>query len=516
MGWLFASELFAGAVGFGVMVTLARRLGPSAFADFEYGSAVAAWWLVVVRGGFDTIVYREAARRPSLIRPLTGLLLGLRLASALVALAAVVGLAWASGGDRGRVVATAGLVLIPSALASDVGARASGRFRVLAIAQAFRALALAGGVGWLVVGVGSAWVAAACVAGAEVISSGVLIWGSNHTRIWPRFRRRAWVALARRGMVAGASRFARVGLYAADLLILGSLAAVALGPYAAARRVAFALLAIGLVVPSAVAPRIARAWAIGIANCKSEIFHISNQMMMIALPATVGLMATADRWMPALFGDEFREGGSWLALIAARLPFVLASNVEQAALIACRREGLALRLVLAMAGLGAITLPPLAWLQGAWGVGLGVLAVEVAGAIGGWLALRSLGVAPPWHHASGPVLVGCVGLAGVCWRGREWPLMGVVIAGAGAYGGIVWLGHRWPRGESPSPLPLGEGPGVRGAAGRVVCIDGPSSISPGRSTPLTPGPSPRGRGEEESIHPRTPHRSSIAAGRTTS
>ena len=27
-------------------------------------SAIAAWWLVLVRGGFDAIVYREAARRP--------------------------------------------------------------------------------------------------------------------------------------------------------------------------------------------------------------------------------------------------------------------------------------------------------------------------------------------------------------------------------------------------------------------------------------------------------------------
>ena len=72
--------------------------------------------------------------------------------------------------------------------------------------------------------------------------------------IRPRFRRRAWAALARRGAVAGATRFGRVSLYAADVLAIGWWAGPSLGPYAAARRVAFALLALGLVVPSAVAP----------------------------------------------------------------------------------------------------------------------------------------------------------------------------------------------------------------------------------------------------------------------
>ena len=60
------------------MVHLARRLGPASFARVEYAAAVAAWLLVVVRGGVDVIVYREAARRPRLVRPLTEVLVGLR------------------------------------------------------------------------------------------------------------------------------------------------------------------------------------------------------------------------------------------------------------------------------------------------------------------------------------------------------------------------------------------------------------------------------------------------------
>jgi O-antigen/teichoic acid export membrane protein len=425
------------------MIHLARRLGPSGFADFEYASAVGAWWLVLVRGGFDAIACREAARRPALIGPMTEVLIGLRLASAAVGMAGVLALAWASGPVRGWVVAVAGLVLIPSAMASDVGFRASGRFGVLALAQVARAAGLAAGAWWLVSRPGQAAVGAGCLAGAEVASTLVLV--AFHGPVWPRFRRRAWAALARRGAVAGATRFGRVSLYAADILALGWWSGPGLGPYAAARRVAFALLALGLVVPSAVGPRIARAWASGPSEARRAIGRTLEGLMAGALPATVGLIATAGRWMPWLFGDGFAEGGPWLALVAARLPFVLASNVQQAALVACRRETWAFRLIAAMAIVGLALIPALAVVAGPWGVGLAALGVEVAGAGVGWLALRRLGLAPAWHHASGPAMAGSVGVGVVCWLGRAWPLGGVVVAAMGVHGLIGSLaGGRWP------------------------------------------------------------------------
>ncbi len=50
-----------------------------------------------------------------------------------------------------------------------------------------------------------------------------------------------------------------MSLYGADLLALGWWAGAELGPYAAARRLVFGLVALGLVVPASVAPAIARA-----------------------------------------------------------------------------------------------------------------------------------------------------------------------------------------------------------------------------------------------------------------
>ncbi|WP_435008087.1 lipopolysaccharide biosynthesis protein [Tundrisphaera lichenicola] len=496
---LLGSEAIASIVGFGVMVHLARRLGPSEFADFESASAVAAWWLVVVRGGFDTIATREAARHPALVRPLTDVLIGMRLASAAFGLLVVLAWAWASGPGRGGVVLVAGLILIPSAFASDVGFRASGRFGILAVAQVARVLGLAAGAWWLVARPGDAILGAACVAGAECFSTLVLL--AHHGPIRPRFRPRAWAAIARRGAVAGATRFGRVSLYALDILALGWWVGPGLGPYAAARRVAFALLALGLVVPTAVAPRLARAWAASPPEAREMISRTIWGLLAIALPATVGLMGTADRWMPRLFGESYREGGPWLALIAARLPFVLVSNVQQAGLIAARREDLAFRLILGMVGLGVVAVPLLAVLDGPWGAGAAALGVEVAGAVAGWLVLEgalfgissgftssflslreragvrvsalvtmlddpsaNLGDASNAPHpgplpggeggilqtgsgtlrTSLPILAGTAGVAGICRIGSAWPLGMVVVVSLCVYG-LTWAGAHRPR-----------------------------------------------------------------------
>ncbi len=242
MGWLLASELFSSALGFGVMVHLARRLGPPSFARVEFASAVAAWLLVVVRGGVDVIVYREAARRPRLVRPLTEVLIGLRLAAALVGYAIVLAMAALVGGDRGAVVAVAGMMLVPSAFMADVGLRASGRLQTLALAQGFRALGYAALALGLVRGPGDVLNAAWCLVSAEAFGTFVpLAWhATTHGLPRPRWRRRAWSVLTYRGVLTGLTRFGRVSLYGADLLMLGWWAAPELGAYAAARRLVFA------------------------------------------------------------------------------------------------------------------------------------------------------------------------------------------------------------------------------------------------------------------------------------
>jgi O-antigen/teichoic acid export membrane protein len=226
-----------------------------------------------------------------------------------------------------------------------------------------------------------------------------------------------------------------------------------LGCYAAARRVTLALLAVGLVVPTAIAPGVARAWLIGREETRILIHKGSTTLMLTAWPATVGLAMTADRWMPLLFGERYREGGPWLALLVARTPFILESNVQQAVLIACRREREALCHVGLMMSVAALLLPLAAVLDGPRSVGLVMLAIEAGGAIAGARALANLGLAPARGRDVGAVLAGCAGMTLVCGLGHAWPLPSIVIMSVFVYSVILVLLSRpewftWSRGRA--------------------------------------------------------------------
>lgn len=433
-----AAEVLAGALGFMATVRLARRLGPRDFARVELAAAIAAWLLVVVRGGVESIVQREAARRPRLIHRLTEQLLGLKCALAAAAFAVALLAAVAAGPGRGPVIAVAALVLVPSALVPDVAPRALGRLGPIAIAQGARALAWVAACWTLVTGPGQAWRGALCAVVAEAVACAVL--ARRHARWYgparPRFRRRAWLVLLSRGAVASLSRFGRVGLFAIDATVLGWAAAGSFGPYAAARRVVLAIAAVGLVVPAAVAPAIGRAWAFSRDSARALVAEVHEGVLALAIPAAVGLAVTGHRWMALLLGSEYTTGGTWLALIAARLPWLLAASLAQAALIACRRERESLRLIAAVGGVGLVLVPTAAWLWGAWGVGLAVLGLEAAATVGGWIELDRLGIAPGLATSLLPALAGCVPLAAVALAIRP---LGLACPLAALAYGLTWL-----------------------------------------------------------------------------
>jgi len=106
--------------------------------------------------------------------------------------------------------------------------------------------------------------------------------------------------------------------------------------------------------------------------------------------------------------------------------------------VACRREQEALRLVGAMLLAAALVVPLATLWAGPSGAALAILAVEFAGAAGGWKLLRDLDAAPHWTDGKLLPLLGTLAMAGACWV--SWPLpVGVVcVAGAAAYG-LTWL-----------------------------------------------------------------------------
>jgi O-antigen/teichoic acid export membrane protein len=443
VGWVVGAEALSGALGFLAMLILARRLGPGSFASLEYASAVAAWMLVTVRGGIDVIVYREAARRPRLIARLADLLFGLRLLAAGIGYAVVLGFAAIAGPGRAPVIAAAGLVLFASACVPDVGIRAAGRLGWVALVQVIRCVGYLGFAWILIRGPGEVTMAAFGLAAAEGLAAVVTL--IPHVKSWgwprPRVRIWAWRVLIHRGLILSLVRFGRVTLYGADMLVLGLCSTESLGPYSAARRVVFALVAIGIVVPSVLMPHLARAWTSGAEPTRRLVGQALDGLHGLSIPATIGLVLTAERWMRLLFGLEYREGGCWLALIVVRMPWLLASVFGQSALVAFRKERSSLRNVLEMIALALILVPAGMVAAGALGVCAALMFVEQWGATSSMAVLARLDVLPDRTRFL-PILAGSFGLWVTCVSIPHQPLATVCVAGAVVYGSIWWLVQR--------------------------------------------------------------------------
>ncbi len=438
------AEVVAGAIGFAATIHLARRLGPGGFATVEVALATSGWLLVLVRGGLDQVVVREASRRPRLIGRLTGLLIGLRLMWAAVGIG-LLGLIAVIGGGGAGVVVASGLVLVTSALVADVGPRARNELRLLAGIAILRASGLAAFVVAMVTGpadlvraamgpgVAEGLVALACAARA---------WRGD-SWAWPCLKARAARVFSGRAAVAGLTRFGRVGLYAADAMALGWIVGSSgSGAYAAGRRVVFAMVAVGVVVPTLLAPSLARARSRGTSAVSIEIGRGLALLLGLFVPSALGLILTSGRLLPALFGESYRDGALLLALIAARLPVSLAATWFGSALVALGRERGALGTI-ALAALVAIVAMPAAVIgAGPVGIGSAALVVEVVAAVGGWVTLRQIGLDAGSRIGWDRLIMGAGGLIAAVALTASAPLAITCLAGAVGYGagwGMVWM-----------------------------------------------------------------------------
>jgi O-antigen/teichoic acid export membrane protein len=423
MACMMAAEIVSGAMGFFITVRLARQLGPSSFAGLEFALALSAWLLVLVRSGIEQIVWREAARRPRLIRPLADLLLSLKLASAILGYVLILVLAVFLGPTVGSAVAVAGLMLPVSALTADVGPRALGEFRLIALGQFVRTGGWACAIGLFVSGPSHQLAAIWCSVFAEAL--GALPQTSWHVRRFryprPRLRRRAWGVFLRRGFIASVTRFGRVTVYGADLLILGALDSNNLGPYAAARRVVFALVAVGLVVPTILSPILARTALTGGLEADRTLRRAVTWQLWASVGVTLGLALGGERWMAVLFGAAYQGAGRELAVVAARLPWLLLTSLGIAALIAGRRENAALGLVIGMMIATIIVIPSTSARSGAVGVGWAIVAIEAVGAAVAFALLRKERLRLSLTGAMVSAVAGSVLMLGASGVARSWP-----------------------------------------------------------------------------------------------
>jgi O-antigen/teichoic acid export membrane protein len=392
----FAARLAASLAQAVALVLVARALGPATYGLFAIVTTLTVMATVVAEWGLPLIAVRAIAAGGQR-RELLAVLLGLRLALAVVAAAVVVVLGFASS-DSGQVhlgALVAGLSYLPLAWLGSVHIQAQLDLRLERAAWA----ALAGGLG------GLAWTLGALALDANVVqlAGGILASATTAAAVGilvtpaglplrPRFDRALWRRLLHEATpLAVAYAFVSVYFYV-DIALLARLSsAEQVGLYDAAYRFMF----LGILIPSAIVSSVYALAAELAARDRARFARLARELLSlcalgIPLPL-IALCADPEGLLRLLYGDAYGDGASALRVLGVGVGLTIVSGVVGPLLITIGQERATLRISIAAAAVNiALNLALIPSLD-ALGSAIATVATELAVVVPAMLLLLRRG-----------------------------------------------------------------------------------------------------------------------------
>jgi O-antigen/teichoic acid export membrane protein len=336
---LFAGEGVARAVGFVLVLVLARRLGPDGFGVITLGLTLVAWFAFVVDSGTELLNVRNVAKEPSRFREIAEQMLGLRLvlslAAAVVFVVAVEAFA-RSAYTRETVVLFA--LLLP-AIALNL------RWMVLGVGGS-RGVAAGNATGRVLVLVGALLLVSGVAdtkrvpileaLGELTYASIILVFvGLRVGWLRPRMDFAVWRSTLLQSFPLMISGMARATIFAFDVVVIS----LALGPRdlgiygVALKPVAFAAGAVGLFSLSFLS-----AFSATTAEEEAALHGRALRVSVAACCVLAAALSVGSLFVPFVFGEDYADAVPVLAIIAWRIPFSALASMYTTVLVARERQ----------------------------------------------------------------------------------------------------------------------------------------------------------------------------------
>ncbi|KMY66990.1 hypothetical protein AAU61_13605 [Desulfocarbo indianensis] len=433
-------EVLARIAFFFLFIYAARALGAEDFGRYSYAATLAALALIGMDLGLNTLFVRDGAQDPGAVPGYAGTLLAVKSALAVLVLFILLGFCRAMGfgsAQTGLIMAVA-LVQVLWGL-SELGVaglnalermdqealvKSSGRLAALLLAGGL--LAFGYGLGGLVLG----------MVLANLWAAGLSLW---------LLRRRAGFRLRwEKGFLAHLLRealplaltnvfvlvFVRVDIVMLELM---GRSYTEIGWYAAGIRVIDGVSIVPALVAGASLPVMSSLAKQDRAALVKLYRQAQRLVLLLGLPAAVGLWATRQGAALALYGPQFSETARAFAWLAPVLAFLFLNFLQLGALTALglqKKCAVATGVcVLVNVGLNLWLIPTYAFV----GAAAATLLTEVAlfGLCAAYIR-RHLGasglLARAWRPALASLVMGLV----LLWL-REWPLWGLIAVGMAVY-----------------------------------------------------------------------------------
>jgi O-antigen/teichoic acid export membrane protein len=334
---LSAGDLVAKLLIFLAVVHMGRVLGTGLFGDIAFVTALTLYFSLIATQGFDLFAIQEAARDVSLVRKRAAIILGIRLLTSAVALTVLALFAWQL--DKPEHVKTLlllyGVSFVPAALSLQWVFQATEQMKLVALANVLSQAVFSGLVLLFLRGPsGLLWIPVFQLAGE--FSSALLFLFFYTRQLGPlrfSFGVTDWLRMLRQTIPIGLSSALSLLMLNFDMVLLGFLRpASEVGEYSAAYKVIALFASLVLVYNRNLLPAVARCR--GKPDTLQRIASKTQKyVLLLSVPLAVGGTMLAGPLMQLIFGPQFTDGATALAILIWVVPITSIRVLYRATLL---------------------------------------------------------------------------------------------------------------------------------------------------------------------------------------
>ena len=328
-GWLLSDRIVRLSLNLVAGILIARALGPESFGLLSYGQALIFLVTPLATLGLPEIIVRELSRRTAVEQEserqeIIASALAIRASAAVASAGIMTMLAFVAEPDdiiAKTVIILYGLSIAPQSLdVFESALQSKGLFKIVSLARSMNSITFA------VVRIASAYMGFDVIWFAALNVLEVLVFGAvylfiaRQQHLLPSL---SSVRLARMRLLVKSSaplmlRLLAIAIYMRidQVMIRELLGEESLGAYSVAVRISELWYFIPGAIMTAALPRLTRSYEQGMAAYEAELRYWMRMMMMIALPAALGLSLLAGPVIQILFGPAYADAAHVLSVQA--------------------------------------------------------------------------------------------------------------------------------------------------------------------------------------------------------
>ncbi|MBI1324825.1 oligosaccharide flippase family protein [bacterium] len=370
--FLSLAEISCRLISLAVVLELIRRTGRDGFGRIEFCFSLIYWLIFVIRDGVELVFYRELSRRarpnPRIIGSYVSL--KLQLAMALWAGLSLASLVVFHAPEDRLLLASFGLLLIPTAIGLDNVFRSLRRSGLVAISLVIRTAVYALGIAVFVTDA-SRLVLVPWLFFLGEMCGILLIWRQFRAefgipRISLRHGRRFAGPVFSQGQGVLGLQLTQVAMSSMDVLVIGFLDDWGkVGLYGSTHRIVSASVTFAVIFQQVLLPQLVRSWVANRKQQTAEVRRITMAAMAAIVPVTLAVSIFATVIVRMLFTPDFADASPLLSVGIWRVPLMAAASIHLTTLVATHRERLGLKI---MSGCLAISLPQVIWAHSRYGL----------------------------------------------------------------------------------------------------------------------------------------------------